>query len=133
MRSILANFGGMRPLTDHEWRAYDHVPPEVAVRARVQRVPVLPPGADAMTVGRFVLVRRDGPDDRTGHRELLAHELVHAVQWRQLGVLRFLLRYLGAYFRNLFRLRRHRAAYLAIPFEEEARAAAARWESGRAG
>ena len=123
----------MRPLTDDEWRAYDHVPAEVAVRARVLKVPVLPPGAGAMTIGRFVLVKRDEPGDRTGERELLAHELVHAVQWRQHGILRFGLRYLGAYARNLARLRKHRAAYLAIPFEEQARAEAARWEAERAG
>lgn len=122
----------MRPLTDDEWRAYDHVPAEVAARARVLRVPVLPPGAGAMTIGRFVLVKRDDAGDRTGARELLAHELVHARQWRDLGLARFGLRYLAAYSRNLARLRRHRAAYLAIPFEEEARAEAARWEQARA-
>lgn len=125
--------GGMRALTDDEWRAYDHVPAEVAVRARVLKVPVLPPGAGAMTIGRFVLVKRDEAGDRTGARELLAHELVHAVQWRQLGFFRFGLRYLGAYVKNLARLRRHRDAYLAIPFEEQARAEAARWEAERAG
>jgi hypothetical protein len=44
---------------------------------------------------------------------------------------RFLWRYVAAYLRNRRRLRRHRDAYLAIPFEEQARAEAARWAEGR--
>ena len=121
----------MRGLTDAELRAYDHIPPEVAGRVRVVRLPVLAPGADGMTFGRFVLLRRDGPDDRTGRRELLAHELVHAAQYAEQGTLRFLWRYVVAYLRNLRRLRRHRHAYLAIPVEQEAREAAARWAAAR--
>ena len=122
----------VRTLTDAEWRAYDHVPPAVAARARVIRVPILFAGADGMTLDRFVLLRRDDPGDRTGERELLAHELVHAVQWAELGVARFLWRYATAYLRNRRRLGGHRDAYLAIPFEEEARAAAAGWAAARA-
>lgn len=117
----------VRTLTDAEWRAYRHIPPAVATRVRIVRVPVLFAGADGMTLDRFVLLRRDDPGDRTGERELLAHELVHAVQWAELGVARFLWRYVAAYVRNRRRLGRHRDAYLAIPFEEEAREAAARW------
>ncbi|MGH8998990.1 MAG: hypothetical protein ACRDY7_06315, partial [Acidimicrobiia bacterium] len=37
-----------------------------------------------MTLGRFVLVRRD----HLGDEPLLAHELVHVRQWRDLGVAR---------------------------------------------
>lgn len=111
--------------------AYDHVPPEVAARVRVVRVPVLFPGADGMALDRFVLLRRDDPADRTGDRELLAHELVHAGQWAELGVARFAWRYLSAYVKHLRRVRRHHDAYLAIPFEEEAREQAARWASSR--
>jgi hypothetical protein len=117
----------VRRLTDAEWRAYDHIPPSVAARVRVLRVPVLAPGADGMTLGRLVLLRRDEPAQRTGERELLAHELVHAVQYAELGVPRFLWRYVRSYLRNRRRLRGHREAYLAIPFEEEARVQAARW------
>ena len=76
-----------------------------------------------MTLGRVVLVRR-------GHRDralLLAHELVHVQQWERHDVTGFLRRYLGAYARNLARLRSHRAAYLAIPLEVEARERARRW------
>ena len=122
----------VRPLTDAEWRAYRHIPPAVAVRVRVIRVPILFSGADGMTLDRFVLLRRDNPEDRTGERELVAHELVHAVQWADLGVLRFLWRYVAAYLRNRRRLGRHRDAYLASPFEEEAREEAARWAASRA-
>jgi len=121
----------MRRLTDAELRAYDHVPPAVAGRVRIIRVPVLAPGADGMTIGHFVLLRRDEPGDRTGERELLAHELVHADQYAELGVLRFLWRYVAAYLRNLRRFRRHREAYLAIPVEQAARDAAARWATAR--
>ena len=121
----------MRLLYPAELAAYDHVPLDVSARVRVIRVPVLPPGADGMTLGRFVLVRRDEGTDRTGQRKLLAHELVHARQWAELGVGPFLRRYLSAYAGNLCRLRRHRAAYLAIPLEEEARAEAERWAEGQ--
>jgi len=83
------------------------------------------PGADATTLGRFVFVRPEA----AGSRRLLRHELVHVRQWRALGVLGFLRRYLGAYLR--WRLRRypHWAAYRRIPLEIEAD-----WEArGRSG
>ena len=121
----------MRRLSAVERSAYDHVPAGVAARTRVQRVPVLPPAADAMTLGPLVLVRRDDIRDRTGRRELLAHELVHVRQWGELGRWGFLSRYLRAYAANLWRLRRHRDAYLAIPLEVEARAVAGAWAAAR--
>ena len=117
----------MRRLTPTEIARYDLVPPETARRARVQQAPFLAPGAHGMTVGRLVLLRRD--DDRSGQQVLLAHELVHVEQYAELGVVRFLRRYLREYFANLWRLRSHRQAYLAISFEAEARAAAERWRS----
>ena len=52
---------------------------------------------------------------------LIVHELVHLRQWRQLGVARFLWRYLGDYWRARRRGFSHRQAYLAISLEEEAR------------
>lgn len=118
----------MRRLTPQEIAGYDLVPAEVARRARVQRVPLLAPGTQGMTVGRLILLRRD--DDRSGRRALLAHELVHVEQYAQSGTVRFLRRYLREYFTNLWRLRNHRQAYLAISFEAESRAAAARWAEG---
>lgn len=117
----------MRRLTAQEIARYDLVPPEISRRARVQKVPFLAPGTHGMTVGRLILVLRD--DDQTGRRVLLAHELVHVEQYRQIGVARFLWRYVGEYARNLMRLRSHRQAYRVISFEAEARAAAECWRS----
>jgi hypothetical protein len=91
-------------------------------RARIVRVPWLAPGTSAMTLGRLILVR-------TGHESdeaLLAHELVHVRQWRELGGLPFLREYLGTYWRGRRRGLGHRDAYLAIPFEVEARRLAGR-------
>ena len=120
----------MRRLTPREIAGYDLVPPKIARRARVQRVPVLTPGIQGMTLGRLVLLRRD--DDRSGQRVLLAHELVHVEQYDRLGAARFLRRYLSEYVANLVRLRSHRQAYLAISLEADARAEAARWAAIRA-
>ena len=77
---------------------------------------LVPPGASAITLGRYVLIRPRA----VGSRRLEAHELVHVEQWRHHGVGGFLRRYLGAYLR--WRLRRypHWAAYRRIPFEIEA-------------
>ena len=71
------------------------------------------PGAAATTLGHFVFIRPDA----VGSRRLVDHELVHVRQWRDLGVVGFLVRYLGAYLR--WRLRRypHWAAYRRIPLE----------------
>ena len=115
----------MRRLTPQEIASYDLVSPELARRARVQKVPVLTPGVDGMTFGRLILLRRD--DDRSGRRVLIAHELVHVEQYAKLGAVRFLGRYLREYLANVVRLRNHRRAYLAISLEAEARAQAARW------
>ena len=117
----------MRRLNAREIARYDLVPPEISRRARVQRVPFLAPGTRGMTVGRLILVLRD--DDQSGRRTLLAHELVHVEQYAQLGTMGFLRSYLREYFADLWRLRNHRQAYLAISFEAEARAAAERWRS----
>ena len=112
-------------LSPGDLEVFDHIPVELARRVRTVEVPFLTPGADAMTIGRTVLFRR-------GHgrnRLLLAHELVHVQQWARLGVASFLVRYLSSYARNLLRLRRHRAAYLAIPLEVEARERARGWQT----
>ena len=115
----------VRRLNGHEVAGYDLVSPALARRARVQRVPLLAPGFEGMTVGRLILVLRD--DDRSGQRVLLAHELVHVEQYDRLGKARFLWRYAREYARNLRRLRSHRQAYAAISFEANAREATARW------
>jgi hypothetical protein len=76
----------------------------------------VPRGADAITLGSVISVRRAHAESRY----LLHHELVHVRQWRRYGMLGFGVRYLGAY--ALWRLRRkgHLGAYRRIPFEIEA-------------
>jgi hypothetical protein len=76
----------------------------------------VPPGAAAITIGRVISVRRHAAADE----RLLAHELVHVRQWRELGVAGFLGRYLGAYLRWRLRGYGHWAAYRRIPLEIEA-------------
>ncbi len=109
-------------LVAQELRTFDLVPLADRARAVVTVVPWLP--AHGMTIGRFVFLKRSHAD-RPG---LLAHELVHVRQYRELGYLRFSARYLVAYARNLVRFRfRHDAAYRAIPFESEAYRMAGAW------
>ena len=98
------------------------VPPADVARARILDVRWLTPGVAAMTLGPLILLRRDHAGDET----LLAHELVHVRQWRELGPVRFLWRYLGAYARGRFAGLGHAAAYRAIPLEVEARTLAGR-------
>ncbi len=52
---------------------------------------------------------------------LLIHELVHIRQWRRMGRVGFLRRYLSAYAAGRFRGLSHQESYLAIPQEDEAR------------
>ncbi|HEX7095373.1 MAG TPA: DUF4157 domain-containing protein [Acidimicrobiales bacterium] len=120
----------MRRLSDEEIAAYDLVPADIARRAFVQRVPLLPRGASGMTIGRFVFLLRD--DRRDGTSRLLAHELVHVWQYRRYGYLLFSARYLWHYARGLVRLRSHKRAYRAIPAEAEAYALAEEWARTRA-
>jgi hypothetical protein len=101
---------------------YPLVPPADVARARILDVPWLTPGVAAMTLGRVILLRRD----HAGDEALLAHELVHVRQWRELGALRFLWRYLGAYARGRAAGLDHGQAYEAIPLEVEARDLAGR-------
>lgn len=82
----------------------------------------VPPGAEAVTLGRIICVRRSA----AGDERLLRHELVHVEQWRRLGVVRFLGRYLSAYARWRLRGYSHWGAYRRIPLEVEAE-----WRSRR--
>jgi uncharacterized protein DUF4157 len=112
-------------LVPRELRTFDLVPLADRARAVVTVVPWLP--AHGMTIGRFVFLKRSHAD-RPG---LLAHELVHVRQYRELGYIRFSARYLAAYAGNLVRFRfRHDAAYRAIPFEVEAYRMAGAWAGG---
>jgi hypothetical protein len=62
--------------------------------------------------------------------DLIAHEITHAIQYRQEGFFRFFYQYASSYWRNLRAKKKWDAAarheaYLEIPFEIEARRAAA--------
>lgn len=76
----------------------------------------VPRGADAITLGRLIIVRADA----VGSDYLLRHELVHVAQWRQFGVVGFAVRYVGSYLGWRVRGRGHGGAYRRIPFEIEA-------------
>ena len=76
----------------------------------------------AMTVPWAIYVRSDvlgGDSSRLAG--LVGHELVHVRQWRELGTLRFVRRYLSEYLHGRRRGLRHSQAYLAISLEKEAR------------
>ena len=76
----------------------------------------VPPGASAITIGRVISVRRHAAtNDR-----LLRHERVHVEQWRRLGIVGFLRRYLGAYLGWRLHGHGHWDAYRRIPLEIEA-------------
>lgn len=79
-------------------------------------------GTAGMTFGRNIFLRSGHEQDSA----LIAHELVHVAQWRELGPVLFLWRYLTPYF--LFRLNglTHWEAYRRIPLEVEATRAARR-------
>lgn len=83
----------------------------------------VPPGADAITIGPVISVRRAA----AGSTRLLRHEEQHVRQWRAYGPLGFLRRYLVAYARGRLRGYGHWAAYRRIPLEIEAE-----WVSRRA-
>ena len=85
-------------------------------RTRVWVGGPVPPGADAITLGSLIIVRRRAADSE----QLLRHERVHVHQWREFGWFGFLRRYLGAYARWRLRGYGHWAAYRRIPFEVEA-------------
>ena len=76
----------------------------------------VPPGADAITLGSLVIVRSRSADNA----RLMRHEQEHVRQWRDLGMVGFLRRYLSSYLRWRVRGYGHRAAYLRIPLEVEA-------------
>ena len=76
----------------------------------------------AMAVRTTVYIRPDTLNaDPSILGPLIVHELVHVHQWLQLGVVRFLWRYLGGYLKGRLAGLSHRDAYQAIPIEVEAR------------
>lgn len=71
--------------------------------------------------------------------ELVVHEITHALQYKREGFVRFFYKYLTSFWRNLKKKEKwdgdsRQEAYLDIPFEIEARAAAAKfvkWNEAR--
>lgn len=114
-----------RALDVQEVSLYDHVADGLLDKVTLVRTNLLPPAADGLTLGKFVLLRGDRIERKAS--TLLAHELVHVRQFAELGPRRFITRYVGEYGRNLWKMRNHRAAYLAISLEEEARREADAW------
>jgi hypothetical protein len=79
---------------------------------------LLPRNVVAITLGHRIWIARELPPAEM--EVLLRHEMVHVRQMEQLGVPRFLWRYVGEYVRNRVRGMNHDAAYRAISFEQEA-------------
>jgi hypothetical protein len=97
-------------------------PYEVAVRPAPAAVrAVWGPSTAAMAMAGVVWVRPDLLVPGRLPPGLLLHELVHTRQWRRMGRVGFLRRYLGAYAAGRLRGLSHHDAYMAIPQEDEAR------------
>lgn len=119
----------VRRLEEPEIAACGLIGRELAETVKIRTALLLPRNVDAVTFGRTIWLRRR--HDPGEHRELIAHELVHIRQYAEQGRARFLGRYVAEYLRLLVRMRRHRAAYRAIPAEVEARRLAADWVQRR--
>jgi hypothetical protein len=75
-----------------------------------------------MTLPWGIYVRKDVlGGDSLRLAGLVTHELVHVRQWRELGTVRFLRRYVAEYLRGRRNGLDHSQAYLAISLEKEAR------------
>ncbi len=106
--------------------SFVHVPALDRARARVVVVGWLTPGTAGMTLGRWILLRRGHDQDR----ELLAHEMVHVRQWRERGLVGFLVAYVGEYLGSRRRGMGHWDAYREISLEVEARTLSAGLDAG---
>ncbi len=93
--------------------------------SRFSRIATALIGANAFTFGRHVFLSKSAVSEIDGGTaagdDLLAHELVHIEQYRRTGMVRFLARYFIDYLRARAEGLTHREAYLAIPFEIQAR------------
>lgn len=79
----------------------------------------MPPGTHAITLGSLVILKR-GVIGTPGAARLLRHEAEHVRQYREHGVVGFLLAYVGSYLGWRLRGFGHWAAYRRIPLEVEA-------------
>lgn len=78
--------------------------------------------ASGITLGNQIFIRREFFDDNGEiPLDLLAHEVAHVVQFLRDGTVPFLWRYLRDYTLGLTRGLGDRNAYMAIPYEVEAR------------
>jgi hypothetical protein len=120
--SVLTRLGGYDPesikkslrIDDIDWLPVRRAP---KLMVRIWRGDVA-----AMTLPWAIYVRASVlAGDPVRLANLLTHELVHVRQWHELGILRFLYRYLTDYWRGRRRGLGHNEAYLAIRFEVEAR------------
>lgn len=75
----------------------------------------------AITLGRRIYIR--AAMESGAFERLMRHELAHVRQVSEIGLLRFLWRYVGEFAANWFRLRNFGAAYASISYEIEARRA----------
>lgn len=95
--------------------------------AKIYETRLVWPGTSGWTLGERVFIK---PKLDESHRKrLVAHELVHVEQYRKHGIVGFLKQYFTDYAKNLVTCRKHRQAYLDIPFEIEARDAT-NWGDG---
>lgn len=106
-------------------RLFDRIPRLAEVRGPRSAVAhvALARRALGITLGHRVYLHREvvGPGGRVP-LSLLAHELAHVAQYLRDGTAPFLARYVTAYARNRLRGLCDQDAYLAIPYEVEARA-----------
>ena len=79
-------------------------------------------GTEAMTLRNVVFASQSALEriDSGDALLLLSHEAVHVEQWREYGIVGFLVRYLGDYVRGRAVGLPHDVAYRAIRFEREA-------------
>jgi hypothetical protein len=80
--------------------------------------PFLTRDVAAITLGRRIYVRAELAS--ASFERLLLHELMHVRQVQELGLMRFLWRYVTEFLRHWRRLRSFNAAYRAISVEIEA-------------
>lgn len=92
-------------------------------RARICRVALHLRNIQGITYGDVILIAPDAPSAGPGWLRLLFHEMVHVVQYRVLGIDRFIEQYLRGWARGGYEYRK-------IPLEEDAYAIEAMFTAG---
>ncbi|MBK8149170.1 MAG: DUF4157 domain-containing protein [Acidobacteria bacterium] len=128
---------------EHLGDAMFELPKTYIAAGRVARVAAAALRIQGITIGPLVFIA-PALLERTGGRitlprDLVVHEIAHVVQYRRHGFFGFLWKYFGDYLRNIrkqgnWSAKSRHAAYLAIPFEIEARQTAyefVRWFANR--